>query len=141
MNYLVYRNLRKGNWSIMSRATQHVVAHSDELVLWDVCPIVSEKGRQRVLMESRKNVHAFIAGNVCNGQDNQIMPYKGRAVVTVSSTAPVGIADDEWETVTYNPYRCGYFYSPTHNARLKTASYAKFTHAGKVLVNSAEWAD
>ena len=61
----VYRNLhsRLGDgrrWSI--RQGPHVVAHADNLHLVDVRFVVSKKGRQRVLEEGRKNVHAFAEG-------------------------------------------------------------------------------
>jgi hypothetical protein len=61
----VYRNLHSSygdgrRWSI--RQGPHVVAHADNLHLVDVRFVVSEKGRQRVLAEGRKNVHAFAEG-------------------------------------------------------------------------------
>jgi hypothetical protein len=63
----VYRNLHSSygdgrRWSI--RQGPHVVAHADNLHLVDVRFVVSEKGRQRVLAERRKNVHAFAEGRV-----------------------------------------------------------------------------
>lgn len=68
----VYRNLhsRLGDgrhWSI--RQGQHVVAHADSLHLVDVRFVVSEKGRQRVLSERRKNVHAFAEGRFIEYDD------------------------------------------------------------------------
>jgi len=61
----VYRNLYSSygdgrRWSI--RQGPHVVGHADNLHLVDVRFVVSEKGRQRVLSERRKNVHAFVEG-------------------------------------------------------------------------------
>ncbi len=61
----VYRNLHSSygdgrRWSI--RQGPHVIAHADNLHLVDVRFVVSEKGRQRVLAERRKNVHAFAEG-------------------------------------------------------------------------------
>lgn len=59
---------------------------------------VSEAGRQRVLREGRKNVHAYIIGDLVDGQPLT----KG-------------------ETVTYNPYRFSSFVlkdteAPVHKA-------------------------
>lgn len=68
----VYRNLhsRPGDgrrWSI--RQGPHVIAHADNLHLVDVRFVVSEKGRQRVLAERRKNVHAFAEGKIVDYDD------------------------------------------------------------------------
>lgn len=56
----VYYNLHKKCYSIQSNGL--VVAHADSLKLDDATFKVSEKGRQRVLAEKRKNVHAFVVG-------------------------------------------------------------------------------
>jgi len=61
----VYRNLHKDCWSIQQKNTKGrwlVVAHTDSITLRDCELRVSEAGRQRVLKEGRKNVHAYIQG-------------------------------------------------------------------------------
>jgi hypothetical protein len=76
----VYRNLKHGRstrllYSIMQNGK--VVARRHRLVLKDVTFKVRESGRQRVLRENRKNVHAFavglLVGSCCgidrNGKD------------------------------------------------------------------------
>ena len=67
----VYRNLsnRKGRYSIQSREGMDyglVIGHSDALVLENCIFKVSEAGRQRVLRDKRKNVHAGILGYISN---------------------------------------------------------------------------
>lgn len=56
-NMYIYRNLHNDCYSI--RYKDYVIAHAKELVLYNVTFKVSEKGRQRVLHERRKNVHAY----------------------------------------------------------------------------------
>lgn len=58
----VYRNLHKQCLSVMLGG--HVVAHVQAITLGDVEFKVSETGRRRVIEERRKNVHAFVVGNV-----------------------------------------------------------------------------
>lgn len=78
----VYRNLHKGCWSVRQRG--HQIWHTDFICLKNVACRVSQKGRDRVLRERRKNVHAYIKG----------FPID-----------PVVVEDDErWIPITYNPY-------------------------------------
>ena len=78
----VYRNLRKKCWSIRDVKTGLVIAHKDTVILSWAEFKVSEAGRQRVLREQRKNVHAGIQG-VLSEVDNTLglrvsyNPYKG----------------------------------------------------------------
>jgi hypothetical protein len=58
----VYWNLHRDCYSIQQDGL--VVAHADQVELRDVDFKVSETGRQRVLKERRKNVHAFVVGFV-----------------------------------------------------------------------------
>ena len=60
----VYFNLHKHLFSVRSRQTGLVIAHESVVRLTDVTFRVSEAGRQRVLRERKKNVHAFVRGTV-----------------------------------------------------------------------------
>lgn len=63
----VYRNLRDQCWSVRAIHGPNkgrVIAHVHSLNLQDCEFRVSEAGRQRVLRERRKNVHACIRGTV-----------------------------------------------------------------------------
>lgn len=57
-----YRNLHRGGYSMVQ--DNLVVAHADEVTLVGVTFVVREAGRQRVLSEGVKNVHAFVVGRV-----------------------------------------------------------------------------
>ena len=82
----VYRNLRTGTFSV--RQSGLVVNHVSRLVLRDAKYLVSQKGRQRVLDEKRKNVHAGISGYTTK--------------TTISENTP-------HTKVTYNPYQHKFF--------------------------------
>lgn len=59
-NYRIYFNLHKKTFSIKSKKTGLVIGLEKELILHNVTPKVYEKGRQRVIKEKRKNVHAYL---------------------------------------------------------------------------------
>lgn len=60
----VYRNLHKECWSVRDAKTKRVLGHCRNIALNDVSFHVSEAGRQRVLRNKQKNVHAYITGTV-----------------------------------------------------------------------------
>ena len=76
----VYWNLHRDCYSIQQDGL--VVAHADMIDLRSVTFKVNEAGRQRVLKEGRKNVHAFVVGYLddkpCRYWDIKIVynPYK-----------------------------------------------------------------
>jgi hypothetical protein len=58
--YYIYRNLHTGTFSLKYKGK--VILHPDCILLNKPEFKVSEKGRQRVLKEKRKNVHATVSG-------------------------------------------------------------------------------
>lgn len=60
----VYYNFHKKTFSIQEKVQGQwrVVSHKDTFMLSDAKFKVSQKGRERVLREKKKNVHAFIYG-------------------------------------------------------------------------------
>ena len=93
MKVFVYFNLHKKCFSIKAlegAMKGRVVAHRDNVLLFHATFKVSQAGRERVLREKRKNVHAGVCGTWHDsGTDN----------VTLSSVKERG------EVVTYNPYK------------------------------------
>ncbi|ATN94069.1 hypothetical protein J4U01_gp089 [Mycobacterium phage Kumao] len=88
MRVFVYYNLHRHLWSIKALEGPdkgRVVGHSQVVVLRNAEGKVSEAGRQRVLRERKKNVHAGIVGDWVLGE-----------AVTFDSSA---------RKVTYNPYK------------------------------------
>lgn len=90
MRVFVYYNLHKKLWSIRDCKTRRVIGHSNVVALTDTKPKVSQAGRERVLREKRKNVHAGIEGNLANPHAFELLLYKGKRV-------------------TYNPYKYSSF--------------------------------
>ena len=107
----VYRNLHKNCWSVRSRE-QHdygkVVAHANSLVLDDAKFVVSQAGRNRVLKEKKKNVHAVIRGTV---RDSNMWPLS-YAFQNCSSWYDLNfrLKHADLKGVTYNPYKKSTFF-------------------------------
>ena len=119
MKVQVYRNLHNGLISIQDLSTGLVLGHASAVDLQHATFIVREAGRQQVIKEKRKNVHAFVRGKVVDVVNFQ--PFKGRGE---------GIEDDSpyaWGNstklqrgsmlvtttkVSYNPYKAPHFVTP-----------------------------
>ena len=100
----VYRNLgnaAKERYSI--RQGGLVVGHTDEITLTDCEFKVSEAGRQRVLREGRKNVHAYIKGHMCPSQ---------LTLIVVDDLFTKAGYPAQWEKFRYDPCTVGAFYIP-----------------------------
>ena len=96
----VYRNLHKNCFSVKCVKTGLVIAHVDEIVLENVTFKVSQAGRQRVLREKRKNVHAGVQGTW----------VKNETAVSLK------------HSVTYNPYKYDSFVEKATEVPVKTAA-------------------
>lgn len=84
----VYFNLHKKTFSVKNLSTGIVVAYLDNVNLKDAIFKVSQKGRERVLQEKRKNVHAGVVGVFTYEEFNQSLtkqakynPYKYESFV------------------------------------------------------------
>lgn len=90
MKIRIYYNLHRKLFSIQHRTPKgwRLWRHADNVTMHFPTFKVSEHGRQRVLREKRKNVHAFIEGML---------------------SAPMCVDPDDLQRVTYNPYKCGSF--------------------------------
>lgn len=87
----IYKNLHNGLFSIKQK--ELVVAHVRTFEITNVDFKVNESGRQRVILEKKKNVHAFVCGRLLKvNAEYEIKPYLVK--------------------VTYNPYQRGCFYYP-----------------------------
>jgi len=64
MRVEIYWNLHKGMWSVRDAKTRRVIGHAAQVLVRDATFKVSEAGRQRVLRERKKNVHAFVVGEL-----------------------------------------------------------------------------
>lgn len=104
MKVFVYFNLHRKIWSIRAlegEKKNRVVGHAVGVYLTDVTPKVSEAGRQRVLREKAKNVHAGLVGNLIGVSDDCAL-FKDYP----RDNLP---AFKGGEAVTYNPYKYSTF--------------------------------
>ena len=102
MKVKVYYNLHKKCYSIVSLEKENygrVIKHENCVPLFDAQFKVSEKGRQRVLSEQKKNVHAYVVGT------------------WVSEFVPRGAG----RLATYNPYKYNSFVDATSKNSLAKA--------------------
>lgn len=86
----VYRNLHKSCLSVRQDGIVRCHA-SGSVCLYDAKFVVRQGGREKVLREKKKNVHAFIKGYARSARDTY------------------SLLDFEWNGVYYNPYSCEYF--------------------------------
>jgi len=98
MKVEVYRNLHKNCWSIRDNKTGRVIRHSNNISLKDAELVVRKSGREKVLCEKRKNVHAFIRGTIesysyIHKQQIVYNPYKYKSFVLIDSSEPLFYAD------------------------------------------------
>lgn len=105
MRVFVYFNLHKRVFSVKALEGENkgrVVAHRAYVALTDVVFKVSEAGRQRVIAEQRKNVHAGATGHWTDES----------------------IALDDAVAVTYNPYKYSSFVVKSTEMPVRTAHRA-----------------
>lgn len=95
MKVRVYYNLHKGCLSVQGRTKKgwRVWKHTTEIMLKDVTFSVSQAGRERVIREGRKNVHAFVVGTLVDTCSTSVRvtynPYLYDSFVEESSKRPV----------------------------------------------------
>lgn len=98
----IYRNLHKDCYSIRGVKSRKVIGYS-QFFLLNFCKFrVQEGGRQRVIKNKRKNVHAFIRGVILWDDEENVKRW-----MKLESTP---------HKITYNPYKfssfvdvdCGY---------------------------------
>ena len=102
----VYRNLRNGLMSVQAYICKKwlVVGHVESILLYDAEFNVSEAGRQRVIKEKRKNVHAFVYGELADIDTDVVLPTKAM----------------------YNPYKYQTFVTESYG-RIDTANCASIS--------------
>jgi hypothetical protein len=103
MKVFVYFNLHKKLFSVKALEGPEkgrVIAHRNDINLSDVIFKVSEKGRQRVLRELKKNVHAGVVGTWIKDEikvDNRTQvtynPYKYNTFVIKENEVPIARAN------------------------------------------------
>jgi hypothetical protein len=112
MRVFVYFNLHRKCLSVKALEGERkgrVIAHADMVVLDNVTFKVSEAGRQRVIREQRKNVHAGVVGELQSMGIN---------------TAMLNIAEALYSPLKYNPYKFDSFVHAVNETPVRNAKRA-----------------
>lgn len=135
MRVFVYFNLHRKCWSVKALEGEdkgRVIAHEDFLILRDATPKVSKAGRERVLREKRKNVHAGIVGEWVS----EIPATEADAVSYPEGEVWLAPYD-----VTYNPYKYDTFVYKDSGLPFKGCAYMLMNADAKNKLMSFEWED
>jgi len=81
MKHAVYFNLHKHCLSLRNEKTRKVVSHCESVWFKDAEFKVSQAGRQRVLNQKKKNVHAVVRGEVLSIDNTQVMNLDGYSLI------------------------------------------------------------
>jgi hypothetical protein len=123
MKCFVYYNLHRKCWSLKAMEGERkgrVVGHAKYVDMTNVVWKVSEAGRQRVLRERKKNVHAGACGFVNNWLDLNGIRHGSMAPTMTDGYRKSPTVPD---MVTYNPYKHPHFVD------VDTGEKVKHTHA------------
>ena len=102
MKVFVYFNLHRKCFSVKAlegASKGLVIKHATFVALTNVTFKVSEAGRQRVLQEKRKNVHAGVVGTLVDSLESvgvlrvTYNPYRGNTFVLSATGEPMLTAD------------------------------------------------
>ena len=112
----IYYNLHKKMLSVQTKVNGQwkVSAHQSAAFLKNVTFRVSESGRQRVLKEKRKNVHAFITGELIDALPQNYT---------------------RWRAARYNPYELEKF--QCRNKNIDKADFA-ILNGRQLFVNNPQ---
>lgn len=123
----VYWNLHRKCWSIQSREGAdygRVIAHAQEVSIDRPEYRVNQAGRERVLRECKKNVHAFVVGGLICYRD-----LEGKVVE--GGRAPVRLNAHMTE-VYYNPYKVAEFVIKKTGEAIKSSIEAYLSRTKRV---------
>jgi len=131
MKVEVYRNLHKNCWSVRDNKTGRVLRHVDEIHLLDADLVVRPAGREKVLREKRKNVHAFAKG--------EVMAYIPRLPEGWHLNIVVRLKDEyeayDTTQIIYNPYLYDSFVYVDSEKPIFHAERIYLTKKGEIYVN------
>jgi len=115
----VYKNVTRKCLSI--RQGGRVVLHTDYICLKNVVYKVSQVGRERVIREQKKNVHAFTRGLIVDPQ-----------TINEAGHGPV------WSNISYDPYVSTQFHISKYDAEFNPhQSYIKRSKFADMMVMSS----
>jgi len=114
MRVEVYYNLHKNVFSVRHKGK--VIAWGNRVTIENPEYVVREKGRQKVLEEGRKNVHAFVRGTLSDINNFKFGKIQQRL--------------SEPREVTYNPYKYDSFVDGSTYQPVKKSKWARLIKKG-----------
>ena len=90
----IYWNLHQKMYSVVFKG--RVVSHMTDITLEDVQFVVRQSGREKVLRDKKKNVHAFVVGKIINDNEGWF-------------------PQENYDTISYNPYKNNTFQNVTRD--------------------------
>ena len=115
MKVKVYFNLHKKLFSVVALEGDNkgkVIEHTDRIDLAQPIFRVQKAGRERVLKEKKKNVHAYVSGYRCKLKSDEELEK---------------IGSFEWVSATYDPYLYDSFVSVKDKTRVSHCRYASLS--------------
>ncbi len=103
--YKVYRNLNNGKLSIQENGL--VVGHADNIIMLNVVFKVNQIGREKVIKEKKKNVHAFVIGEIACTEG--FTSFKGRSLKRTNTDKLHNTNRYYRGNVVYNPFKFDHF--------------------------------
>ena len=146
MKVFVYRNLARRCWSIKALDGEmkgRVIGHASSVLLSLVSFKVNEKGRQRVIRDKRKNVHAGAVGRLQSasliGDSPPVISDRADFVPIPTETCKTRFAraTASGVSISYNPYEAGFFFDRSTGDRVDYASMVALAPDGKVFARYA----
>lgn len=116
MKVYVYYNLHKSCWSVKDYKTGLVIFHTQEIRLKNVEFRVRKGGQARVREQGKKNVHAFVIGEIDTLHYNE-------EIGTVNK-------------IYYNPYLTDNFIIKSSKQEIFNAEFAILTTSRQVFASS-----
>lgn len=109
----IYRNLHKKCFSVQTKSEKgwRVKEHKHSILIENASFKVIESGRQKVLREKKKNVHAFVVGQM---SELHIDQFKKENLINLS----------------YNPYKMDSFYIKETGEPVKNAKFVFLSEKG-----------
>mgnify|MGYP006449603699 CR=1 FL=1 len=101
-----------------NRDSTQPIAHYSKVKVRNVRFHVNENGRQQVVEQQQKNVHAFVKGYFPEDVDDSLEEIALKLV-----------------HISYNPYKAGFFYRKDNVNPVHTADYAVVTVRGVFAKN------
>jgi hypothetical protein len=140
MKVFVYFNLHRKVFSIKALegpSKGRVIGHAHTVALRDVTAKVSQAGRERVLREQKKNVHAGMVGELDATRGNDYyslttpLDHWAQVSADMTDALAIDLKAGDGVAVTYNPYKYDSFVTVEGERAITGADYVVLSVKGK----------